>query len=72
MALAYAECQNLLANPTVTVERGSKRFDARATVAEGEERDRLYAEMAAKMPNFGEYQQKTTRQIPLVILQRIG
>ena len=63
---------NLLANPTVTVDRGTERFQARATVAESEERDRLYAQMAAQMPNFGEYQQKTTRIIPLIILERIA
>ncbi|MGO8946560.1 MAG: nitroreductase family deazaflavin-dependent oxidoreductase [Ktedonobacterales bacterium] len=63
---------NLLANPTVTVELGSERFQAHAGVAEGEERERLYAQHAAVMPGFAEYQQKTTRQIPVVILDRIG
>jgi deazaflavin-dependent oxidoreductase (nitroreductase family) len=63
---------NLLANSIVTVEVGTERFQARATVAEGEERARLYAQHVALMPGFGEYEQKTTRQIPVIILERIG
>ena len=62
---------NLVANPRVTVEVGGDRFEARATVAQGEERDRLYANQAAQIPVFAEYQQKTTRRIPVVVLERI-
>ena len=61
---------NLAANPDVTVEVGTDRFDARARVAQGEERDRLYGAQAALMPGFAEYQRKTTRQIPVVVLER--
>ncbi len=61
---------NLVANPTVTVEIGAERFQARATVAEGAERDRLFNQQATQMPGFAEYQKKTTRQIPVVILER--
>jgi len=63
---------NLVANPEVTVEVGTEKFQARARVATGEERDRLYAAQAKLMPNFAEYQQKTTRQIPVVVLKRIS
>lgn len=63
---------NLLTNPFVTVELGTERFQAHATVAEGQERERLYAQHAALMPGFAEYQQKTRRQIPVVILDRVG
>ncbi len=63
---------NLVANPTVTVEREDERFQARATIAEGQERERLYDQMVARLPQFGEYQQKTSRQIPVVVLERIG
>jgi deazaflavin-dependent oxidoreductase (nitroreductase family) len=63
---------NLVANPEVTVELGSETFRARATVAEGAERERLYAQQAALMPNFAEYQKNTTRQIPVVVLERLG
>ena len=62
---------NLLANPLVTVETGTEQFHARATVAADPERTRLYAQMAAMMPGFGEYQRKTTRVIPVIILTRV-
>jgi deazaflavin-dependent oxidoreductase (nitroreductase family) len=61
---------NLVAHPTATVEIGTEKFQARARVAEGEERQRLYDQQAALMPGFAEYQKKTTRQIPVVILER--
>ena len=61
---------NLVANPDVIVELGTDRFPAKARVTEGEERDRLYDAMAAQMPFFAEYQRKTERRIPLVVLER--
>lgn len=61
---------NVVANPDVTVELGTETFEARATVTEGAERDDLYAKQAALMPNFAEYQTKTTRKIPVVVLTR--
>jgi deazaflavin-dependent oxidoreductase (nitroreductase family) len=63
---------NLMANPEVTVEVGSETFPARASVVEGEDRQRLYDEQAKLMPAFKEYQEKTARQIPVVALERIG
>ena len=63
---------NLVASPTVTVEVGSERFQAQAETAEGEERERLFNQMAAKMPNFAEYQRNTSRQLPVVVLKRVG
>src|SRR2546425_8585951 len=62
---------NLVANPVATVELGSERFRVRATVTSGEERQRLFNRQAAQMPIFAEYQQKTTRQIPVIVLKRI-
>jgi deazaflavin-dependent oxidoreductase (nitroreductase family) len=62
---------NLLAQPLVTVELGSERFQARAQPVNGAERERLYAAQAALMPAFAEYQRKTTRQIPVVVLERV-
>ena len=59
-----------VAHPDVTVEVGSETFEARATIAEGAERDELYAKQAAIMPNFAEYQAKTTRTIPVIVLTR--
>jgi deazaflavin-dependent oxidoreductase (nitroreductase family) len=63
---------NLKANPEVTVEIGTERFPARASIPEDPERQRLYDQMAAKMPNFAEYQRNTTRKIPVVVLERNG
>ena len=63
---------NLIANPIVTVEVGGETFQARATVAEGHERDRLYAQHAVQYPNFVEYQQRTARRIPVILLERLG
>ena len=61
---------NIVAHPDVTVEVGTETFEARATVVEGPERDELYAKQAAIMPNFAEYQEKTTRKIPVIVLTR--
>lgn len=63
---------NLLANPVVTVELGNERFQARATaVADEAERERLYTQHAELMPGFADYVTKTTRKIPVVLLERI-
>jgi deazaflavin-dependent oxidoreductase (nitroreductase family) len=61
---------NLRANRDVTLEIGTEKFEATASIAEGAERERLYAAQAAMMPAFTEYQQKTTREIPVVVLKR--
>lgn len=63
---------NILANPVVTVELGDETFQARATVTEGEQRDRLYATHAAQHPAFSEYPKRTTRVIPVLELSRIS
>jgi len=62
--------RNLVANPSVTVELGTETYAGVAHVAEGAERDRLYAAQAALMPNFDEYAAKTTRVIPVVVIRR--
>ena len=61
---------NLKANPEATLEIGTEKFKATASIAEGAERDRLYAQQAGMMPAFNEYQEKTTRRIPVVVLER--
>ncbi|HZC79816.1 MAG TPA: nitroreductase/quinone reductase family protein, partial [Ktedonobacterales bacterium] len=64
---------NLLANPVVTVELGSERFLARASVVADEaERARLYVRHAELMPGFADYPQKTTRKIPVMHIERIS
>jgi deazaflavin-dependent oxidoreductase (nitroreductase family) len=61
---------NLRARPTVTIEVGEERFDADASVAEGAERRRLYDQQAALMPGFADYERRTDRTIPVVMLDR--
>ena len=62
--------RNLVAHPEVTVEIGKETFKAKAMVATGEERERLWAKAVATEPTFAEYQAKSTRQIPIIILER--
>jgi deazaflavin-dependent oxidoreductase (nitroreductase family) len=62
--------RNLRANPRVIVEIGTDKYDAVASVLEGEERAEKYAAQASKYPGFREYQQMTTRVIPVVALTR--
>jgi deazaflavin-dependent oxidoreductase (nitroreductase family) len=61
---------NLVAHPQVTVEVGTETFEAASVVITGEERNRLYAQQAAKNPGFAEYETKTTRLIPVIALKR--
>jgi deazaflavin-dependent oxidoreductase (nitroreductase family) len=64
---------NVLANPNVTVELGNEQFQAHATpVTEEPERSRLYAKMVEHRPSFAEYEQKTSRKIPAIILERVS
>jgi deazaflavin-dependent oxidoreductase (nitroreductase family) len=63
---------NLTANPEATVELGTERFQVRAEVARGQERDRLFEAQATQMPNFAEYQRKTSRRIPVFTLRRLS
>jgi len=59
---------NLLANPNTTIEIGADTIDVLATEATGEERERLYATQKESLPQFAEYEQKTDRVIPVIIL----
>lgn len=61
---------NLVANPDVTVEIGTETYAATARVLEGAERDEVYARQVEAEPQFGEYQAKTERVIPVVELVR--
>jgi deazaflavin-dependent oxidoreductase (nitroreductase family) len=62
---------NLSEQPEVQLQVKGDRFRARARTAEGEERERLWASMNEIWPYYDEYQAKTTRQIPVVVLDRI-
>jgi len=61
---------NLVANPRVSVEVGSERFEAQATVVGSDERDALYRKQESLFGQFTQYQRKTTRTIPVVRLTR--
>lgn len=62
--------RNLVAHPEVTVEIGTEKWSGVARVTSREERDRLYAAQAGRMPTFAEYERKTDRVIPVVALER--
>ena len=61
---------NLRANPDTTVQIGGERREVRARVASPEERARLWPTVVDTYSGFDGYQQKTDREIPLVILSR--
>ncbi len=63
---------NVVANADASVEAGTERFPVRATVATGGERDELFAEQAKRYPQFAEYETKTERTIPVIVLERAG
>jgi deazaflavin-dependent oxidoreductase (nitroreductase family) len=62
--------ENLTADPDVTIEVPGETVPVRATVAEGEERSRLWSLLNEDWPAYDDYQAKTDRQIPVVILTR--
>jgi len=63
---------NLVANPNATIEVGTRTVTVVARVADGEERDRIWATQKERYPGFAEYEQKTERAIPVVILEPIN
>jgi deazaflavin-dependent oxidoreductase (nitroreductase family) len=60
---------NLLAHPDTTVQIGSQRRTVRARVADSDERARLWPKAVASYPGYETYQQRTEREIPVVILE---
>lgn len=64
--------RNLVAAGTGEVEVGTERYAVTVRDVTGEERDRIYAEQARRMPNFAEYERKTAgiRTIPVLALRR--
>jgi deazaflavin-dependent oxidoreductase (nitroreductase family) len=64
---------NLLAHPSATIEVGTEKFEVKPTVVlEEPERSQLYAKMVEKMPGFADYERKTTRKIPVVLLEKVS
>jgi deazaflavin-dependent oxidoreductase (nitroreductase family) len=59
---------NLLAHPRLSAEIGSQTVPLVARVAEGAERDRIWTVQKRDQPGFADYETKTTRQIPVIIL----
>ena len=59
-------------HPNVSIEVGTDTIDVVATEATGEERDRLYAAQAERIPQFAEYQKGTDRLIPVIVLEPAG
>jgi deazaflavin-dependent oxidoreductase (nitroreductase family) len=62
--------ENLQADPDAEIEVPGDRIAVRASVAEGEERERLWRLMTEVWPAYDEYQQRTSREIPVVVLAR--
>ncbi|HJP40677.1 MAG TPA: nitroreductase family deazaflavin-dependent oxidoreductase [Dehalococcoidia bacterium] len=62
---------NILLNPEVTVEVGPDKYQARASVVESPERERLFDQQAELIPVFQEYKKITARIVPVVVLDRI-
>lgn len=62
---------NLEADPQVALQDGADVVDYRARTASGAERDQWWARATAVWPDYDEYQTKTDRQIPIVVLERV-
>lgn len=63
---------NLLANAEATIEVGTETKTVRARVADGDERDSIWATQKKRYPGFADYESKTSRQIPVVVLEPTG
>lgn len=63
--------KNLVANPAVKVQVLDEQFDAIARDATDAERDEVWGIMTATWPAYDDYQHKTDRQIPVVVLERV-
>lgn len=62
---------NLQADPEAEIQVKADRFPVRARTAEGEEREELWRLATRQWPDYDDYQQKTDRQIPVVVLERV-
>ena len=61
---------NLLANPEVTVEVGTETYAGRARLAEDDERTEIWERQKAMWPGFADYEKKTSRTIPVFVIDR--
>ena len=62
---------NLLGHPETIIEVGTETVPVRARVATGEERERIWARQKAFYPRFAKYEAQTTREIPVIVLERL-
>lgn len=62
---------NLTAQPEVEVQVKGDKFRARARTATADEKPRMWREMVGHWPAYEDYQRKTTREIPVVVLERV-
>lgn len=62
--------ENLKANPEAEIQVQGERIPVRASTAEGDERSRLWSLMSEVWPAYDEYQARTDREIPVVVLTR--
>lgn len=63
---------NLVANPDATIEIGTDTVSVKARVAKGDERERIWTRQKELMPGFASYETKTSREIPVIILERVA
>ncbi|MEY2524920.1 MAG: hypothetical protein QOJ66_3485 [Ilumatobacteraceae bacterium] len=63
---------NLVANPRASIEVGDKTINVVAHVANDETRERLWSTQKERYPGFAEYEAKTDRQIPVVVLEPVA
>lgn len=61
---------NVLAHPDVTVEVGDEKFETTARILTGAEREKAFEKAVEVFPPYGQYQQKTSREIPVIALER--
>lgn len=61
---------NLMANPRATVETGTEKVPVLARLAQGPERERIWAKEIALVPKFAEFEAASGRQVPVVVLER--
>ncbi len=61
---------NLIANPDITIEKGTEIIPVRATETVGAERETIFARHSGRFPVFAEYERKTGRKIPVIRLDR--
>ena len=64
--------RNLVADPNVEIEVGTRTIPVKAVVVTGPERDELYGRQAEIMPAFADYERKTERTIPVIALEPVS